>query len=129
MLIMNISTPQQNIGVRVSLPLESHHVDGNSFAHKTNVVGKKTKDEGGGNPCASDWKMHRSEKPQQNPSWDCNVDYEYLYSTTKHWSSGISPAGITSYQKSSRSLQKWRRGMQVGDETSKGFQLLTIKIM
>ena len=43
MPIMNISIPQQDIGVRVSLPLESHHVDGNSFAHKTNVVEKKQK--------------------------------------------------------------------------------------
>ena len=27
MLIMSIPTPQQDIGVRVSLPLESHHID------------------------------------------------------------------------------------------------------
>ena len=81
MLIMNISTPQQDIGVRVSLPLESHHID----IFLENVLPVRADDKGERNKverkrvdiarnarevCALEIKINRSEKPQQNPSWD-----------------------------------------------------------
>jgi hypothetical protein len=131
MLIMNISTPQQDIGVRVSLPLESHHIDiflenvlpvraddkveRNKVERKRVDIARNARE-----VCALEIKINRSEKPQQNPSWDCHVDYEYLYSTTRHRISGISPAGITSYRSSQRISKSGNVGRQENGTRTRG---------